>query len=194
MGRVVRGPNNNPPKPLMTAWCNNKRPPGKPLMSNKKSFVKSLQILLPDEMSGDKKGLLNNWIHIAMNKKCWDHKIEKLKKPGVNIPEPSSTDQNRGNYNHNTPKSPPPPSPPRHRRRRNTTTSPLRSAFEVLGLEPNASEREVRVRFRQLSRKYHPDKHQQSETGMSDDEATNYFHKVNNAQELLISHLRSVQQ
>ena len=80
-------------------------------MSNKKSLVKSLQILLPDEMSGDKKGLLSNWIHIAMNKKCWDHKIEKLKKPGVNIPEPSSTDQNRDNYNHNTPQSPPPPSP-----------------------------------------------------------------------------------
>ena len=85
-----------------------------------------------------------------------------------------------------------PQSPPRwQRRQRNHTTNTFRDAFEILGLQPNATEREIRIRFRQLSRKYHPDKHQESETGMSDAEAMEYLQKANNAQEALINHLRS---
>ena len=54
-----------------------------------------------------------------------------------------------------------------------------------------ASERDVRIRFRQLSRIYHPDKHNPSQTGMSNEDAVEHFQILNNAQELLLEHLRS---
>ena len=139
-------------------------------------------------MGNDKQGLLSNWIEIARNKKLSDYKIEKLKRPGVEIRQPECTQGIRNNDDNSSP----PQSPPRRQRRqRNDSTNPFRDAFEILGLQPNATERGIRVRFRQLSRKYHPDKHQQSETGMSDAEATEHFQKANNAQEALINHLRS---
>ena len=139
-------------------------------------------------MANDKQSLLRNWIHVARDKNMWNYKIEKLKRPGIDIPEPQSSQGHR-NSDHNHP--PPSITTPRQRRQRNGTAAPLREAFEVLGLEPNATEREVRIRFRQLSRKYHPDKHQQCETGMLNEEATEYFQKANNAQEVLIENLRS---
>jgi len=77
IGRVIRGPNNNPPKLLLTAWCNNKRVNGGQLTTNKKSIVKSLQLLLPNKMGNDKQGLLANWIDIARDKNLWNYKIKK---------------------------------------------------------------------------------------------------------------------
>ena len=38
IGRVIRGPNDNPPKILLTAWCNNKRVNGGQLTTNKKIY------------------------------------------------------------------------------------------------------------------------------------------------------------
>ena len=35
-------------------------------------------------MKNDKKGLLSNWLDIALDKKMRLHKIELLKRPGVN--------------------------------------------------------------------------------------------------------------
>ena len=69
IGRVVRGPNDNPPKLFLTAWCNHKRRPGKPLTTNKISVVKCLKILLPDEMDNEHTGHLNNWLDLARDEK-----------------------------------------------------------------------------------------------------------------------------
>ena len=55
-------------------------------------------------MENDKQGLLKNWIDVARNEKMWNYKIEKLKCPGVNIPEPEFTPGHRNNNN-----NPPPP-------------------------------------------------------------------------------------
>ena len=109
------------------------------MTTNKKSIVKSLQLLLPDEMGNDKQGLLSNWIEIARNKKLWDYKIEKLKRPGVEIPQPECTQGTRNNDDNSSP----PQSPPRRQRRqRNDSTNPFIDAFEILGLQPNTTERE----------------------------------------------------
>ena len=183
----MRGPEDNPPKALLSAWCNHTRVRGGQLTTSKKSIVNSLRILLPDEMGEDRQGLMSNWINIARNKRLWNHKIEKLKRPGVDIPSPTPETNNTSN-------NPPPSPPPRQQRRqhgRNRATGPLREAFSVLGSEPNATEREIRVKFRQLSRMYHPDKHQQSQTGMTNEEATEFFQRANNAQENLLTYLRS---
>ena len=68
-----------------------------------------------------------------------------------------------------------------------------RDYYDVLGISKDASEDQIKQSFRSLARKYHPDKHQQCKTGMTDEEATNFFQKANNAQELLIAHFRDAQ-
>ena len=97
IGKVVRGPNCHPPKQILTAWCNNKRPTGAPIITNKKSIVKSLKILLPEEMGNNKYGDLRRWLEIATDKKLWDYKIAKLKNPNLDIPESPSQDPNENN-------------------------------------------------------------------------------------------------
>ena len=90
-----------------------------------------------------------------------------------------------------------PPSPPRQRRvpppRRNRAEMPDRDwipenvgrvmydSFKVLGLSLGASETEVKVAYRNLSRKYHPDKHNPEETGLTTEEAVRMFQHINNA-------------
>ena len=103
------------------------------------------------------------------------------------MPDPPPEPDNASN-------NPPPSPPPRQRRQRNRSNgvaAHLREAYSTLGLELSATERDVRVKFRQLSRKYHPDKHQQSQTGLTDDEAMEFFQKTNNAQETILTHIRS---
>ena len=70
IGEIVRGPNCHPPKQILTAGCNNKRATGAPIMTNKKSIVKSLKILLPEEMGNNTFGDLRRWLEIAMDKKA----------------------------------------------------------------------------------------------------------------------------
>ena len=145
LGKVVRAPDQHPPKQLLTAWCNHPRPIGGPLMTNKKSMVKSLHLLLPAEMTEPKqvrnrvtkemeiKQVLNKdgktslWINIALDTALWEWHIEKLRQPGVEIPPP---DPNRRSSNTSStpPPSPnnnnPPPSPPP--RRNNAPSTPPR--------------------------------------------------------------------
>ena len=51
--------------------------------------------------------------------------------------------------------------------------------YKVLGLAKNASEKEIKIAFRKLARKYHPDVNQ------NDDELKNKFLKINEAYEVL---------
>ena len=112
-------------------------------------------------MGNNKYGDLRRWLEIATDKKLWDYKIAKLKNPNLDIPEPPSQDPN-GNNNQDTP----PPSPPRQRRRHNNSTPPnpqnneILEAYQILELESNVTGREVKIKFRQLSSIYYPNKHQ----------------------------------
>jgi curved DNA-binding protein CbpA len=48
-----------------------------------------------------------------------------------------------------------------------------------------ASEIEAKVKYRQLARIYHPDKNNQAETGLTTEEASEFFKLLNNANEYL---------
>ena len=128
-----------------------------------------------------------------MDKRLWGYKIAKLKNQNLEIPEPPSQTPNDIN-NKDTH-----PSPPCQRRRRNNSTpqntpnNEILEAYQILELDSNAAGREANIKFRQLSRIYHPDKHQPEKTGMSNDEAKELFQKFNNAQEILIEHLKTNQ-
>ena len=110
------------------------------------------------------------------------------------------------------PATPPPASPPqRGRRRENYRTPPpreqpstppstrsrsydpdgigrnLRDSLAILGfsLGDNVSEMQIRRRYMQMARKYHPDKNKPEETGRNQEEATQFFQLLNNAQAYL---------
>ena len=55
----------------------------------------------------------------------------------------------------------------------------------------STSQREIKIKFRQLSRTYHTDKHQSEKTGITNDEAQELFQAFNNAQEILIEHIQT---
>lgn len=173
IGKVVRGPNTHPPTKILTAWCNNKRPTGAPIMTNKRSIVKILKIFLPEEMGNNKYGDMNRWFDIAMDKTLWDYKIAKLKNHGLDIPEPEPQLQSSNNNSNQEM----PPSPPRQQRRQNNTppsanpNNEILEAFHTLNLESSATSREVKIKFRQLSQIYHPYRHNSENTGMTNTEA-----------------------
>ncbi|KAL7536025.1 hypothetical protein ACHAXR_011344, partial [Thalassiosira sp. AJA248-18] len=97
--------------------------------------------------------------------------------------------------------SPAPPSPPRRNRAppppRNQHNSNDRDYIEenvgevlydslkVLGLGLGASETDVKIKYRALSRLYHSDKHDSTKTGMTDQAASDFFKLINNAQAYL---------
>jgi DnaJ-class molecular chaperone len=61
----------------------------------------------------------------------------------------------------------------------------MSQSLTILGLGFGASETEIRVHYRQLARKYHPDKNSPAITGLSASEASAFFQLLNNAHEYL---------
>ena len=53
----------------------------------------------------------------------------------------------------------------------------------IINLVGNVTEQEVKKNYRKISRIYHPDKHRPVLTGMSPNQAEEYFKLVNNAYE-----------
>jgi hypothetical protein len=87
---------------------------------------------------------------------------------------------------------PPPPPPPRHSHSHPRTDydpemvgRTLDHSFKALGLGLGATETEVKVAYLALARIYHPDKYDPIRTGMTKEEASEYFKIINNAQEYL---------
>ena len=65
-----------------------------------------------------------------------------------------------------------------------------RKQAEILGVEPNADERALKVAYRKLALRYHPDKWKSdSEHGMSKEDAENKFKAVQSAYDHLMSNL-----
>jgi curved DNA-binding protein len=58
-------------------------------------------------------------------------------------------------------------------------------SLTILGLGLGASEMEIKVHYRQLARKYHPDKNDTAVTGLTTSEASDFFKLLNNANEYL---------
>ncbi len=61
-------------------------------------------------------------------------------------------------------------------------------SLTILGLGLGASEMEIKVHYRQLVRKYHPDKNDITLTGLTTNEASDFFKLLKNANEYLKDH------
>jgi preprotein translocase subunit Sec63 len=61
----------------------------------------------------------------------------------------------------------------------------MSQSLTILGLGFGASKTEIRVHYRQLACKYHPDKNSPAITGLSASEASAFFQLLNNAHEYL---------
>jgi hypothetical protein len=61
----------------------------------------------------------------------------------------------------------------------------LGPSLQIIDLGLDASEIEAKVKYRQLARIHHPDKNKQAETGLTTDEASEFFKLLNNANEYL---------
>ena len=57
--------------------------------------------------------------------------------------------------------------------------------LKILGLGLGASKTEIKVHYRQLARKYHPDKNDYVATGLTTEEATEFSIMPNNANDYL---------
>ena len=57
--------------------------------------------------------------------------------------------------------------------------------LKIIGLGLSASEMEIKKHCRQLARKYHPDKNDHAATGLTAEEATEFFKLLNNANDYL---------
>ena len=57
----------------------------------------------------------------------------------------------------------------------------LGPSLRILDLGLGASEMEVKLKYRQLSRIYHPDKNNPATTGLTTEEASEFFKLLNNA-------------
>jgi DnaJ-class molecular chaperone len=58
-------------------------------------------------------------------------------------------------------------------------------SLKILGLGLGASETEIKVHYRQLARKYHPDKNDTTITGLMAEETSEFFKLLNNANNYL---------
>ena len=57
--------------------------------------------------------------------------------------------------------------------------------LKILGLGLGASKTEIKVHYRQLARKYHPDKNEFVANGLTAEEATKFFQLLNDANDYL---------
>ncbi len=58
--------------------------------------------------------------------------------------------------------------------------------LKILSLGLGASKTEIKVHYRQLARKYHPDKNYYAATGLTTEEATDFFKLLNNVNDCLL--------
>jgi hypothetical protein len=65
-------------------------------------------------------------------------------------------------------------------------------SLTILGLGLGASETEIKVHYRQLARKYHPDKNNPATTGLNASEASTFFQLLNNAHEYLKDRVQNI--
>ena len=121
IGKVIRGPFDQPPKMLLTAWCNNKRKPGRPFLHNKDFIVKNLKLLFDrvDDVIIDDFGTLKDWINEASDELYWEKLIKCMLHPEEQLPDrPTTWNRRRRSARNRRSEPQPPPSTPPGRRRR----------------------------------------------------------------------------
>jgi DnaJ-class molecular chaperone len=58
-------------------------------------------------------------------------------------------------------------------------------SLKIIGLGLGASETEIKVHYRQLAHTYHPDKNNPNTTGLTAEDASEFFKLLNNANDYL---------
>ena len=71
IGKMIRGPPNQPLRNMVTACCDHKRRVGCPQTTGKKFMVENIRLLFQDvtTVNINRFGSLRNWIHEASNEK-----------------------------------------------------------------------------------------------------------------------------
>ena len=237
IGKLIRGPHDQPARRMITSCCNETRQVGRPQTTEKNCIVKNLRLLFKDVPLKhiDHYGSLKHWIHEASNEKYWNQLINRLTHPETPLPErpeewgplpawqaqhanttnedESDNSDNEDELSNNQdnaeseeplpPRQPPPrnqpqPHPSQHAKRiydpKIWLNNPemcemigrsLGASLQILDLGLGASEIEAKMKYQQLAWIYHPDKNDQTTTGLTSEEASEFFKLLNNANEYL---------
>ena len=89
IGKMIRGPPNQPSRNMITACCDHKRRVGHPQTTGKNFMVENLRLQFQDvtTVNIDRFGLLRDWIHEASNEVYWNQLVARLLNPCTPIPE-----------------------------------------------------------------------------------------------------------
>ena len=139
-------------------------------------------------------GPFSRWMGHAARKVAWESMIESL---GANTCRKRSSDNGcdsctRSRTNNDPPHPPSPPPQQRSNANESSPPSPLQrtplsraKAFRTLGIDQNASIREIVLSFRMLSRRFHPDKWSE-DLPFSMVEGVEKFKEIANARDMLL--------
>jgi len=89
IGKMIRGPPDQPSRNMITACCDHKRRVGRPQTTGKIFMVEIIRLLFQDvnTVNIDRFGLLRDWIHEASNEKYWNQLVARLLNPCTPLPE-----------------------------------------------------------------------------------------------------------
>ena len=89
IGKMIRGPPNQPSSNMITACCDHKRRVGRPQTTGNNFMVENLRLLFQDvtTVNINRFGSLRDWIHEASNEEYWNQLVARLLNPCTPIPE-----------------------------------------------------------------------------------------------------------
>ena len=120
VGKLLRREASHVPTRFLTAWCNNPRKRGRPLLTNKDTLFRNLRLII---LSVDNAGSVATWGFHALDASYWFLLVAPLNHPANTTPdyppEDKETDRNpsqssssssppRSSHSTSTPGSPPP--------------------------------------------------------------------------------------
>ena len=199
LGKIIRLPRTKIPSRLISAFCPNKRPIGRPNYTIRHSMLNSVKKIIP---TADKYGSFHTWAHIANNELVWSILVNNI---GLDDPQPCNySPEWEGEIPESPtpPKPSPPPEPPPFQspppksslphspsprsspsnRTQNTCFSfRIRKLFEILEIDPGSSKRKARLAYMLLARKYHPDKWDANISDISFETSVEKFKDLSNA-------------
>lgn len=207
LGRTLRQDPSVLSRVMLTSFIPGELLRGRPFRTNRNAIAEAIRVLIP---STPESAPLKYWAGYASDRILWEKMIKYLHqrtyppffvRNGYNtrsrssqIPQ-SPPSPSHSSSSDSESKSPSPPSTPPRTFHNNHQTSPIFNfnstkmtrveARNILNVGINASRREISLKFKILSRKYHPDKWS-PESSDSYSTRTKKFQIIANARELLV--------